>query len=108
MKTTSLHCYDHRKTLHVVVFLVAMLSIRTQSANAMAADLVPQDSRVSVAADNFKNAWQYAVAYQLRPPRRLRARHLELALGQSRRPAELTRLSRSVRSGTCATCNKGL
>jgi hypothetical protein len=81
MKTTSLHYYDYPKELYVVVFLVAMLSISTNSANAMATDLVPQNFRVSVAADNVKNTWQYAVAYQLRPPRRLRARHLELAIG---------------------------
>jgi len=81
METTSLRCYDCPKGLHAIVFLLVMLSISTQSVDAMTADLAPQHFRVSVAADNVKNDWQYAVAYQLRPPRRLRARHLELAIG---------------------------
>lgn len=83
MRTTSLHRHGHtdRKGLHFIVFLVAMLAIGANSANAMAADLVPRDFRVSMAADKFNETRQYAVAYRLRPPRRLRAHHLELAIG---------------------------
>lgn len=69
------------KDLHVVVFVLAMLSFILSGLNAQAADLRPTDYRLALADDKFADTWQFAVAYRLRPPRRLRAQYLELAVG---------------------------
>lgn len=69
------------KQLHVVVFVLALLSIALNSANARAASVMPTDYRIATAGDTFDDVWQYAVVFKMRPPRRLRARRLELAIG---------------------------
>jgi hypothetical protein len=69
------------KILHASVFLVAMMSFAFNGANALAANLEPTDYRIASAEDKFKGTRLYAVALKMRPPRRLWARHLELAVG---------------------------
>lgn len=72
----------HRnRLLHAGIFLVAMMSFAFNSANAYASNLGPSDYRFAFAGDKFDGTRLYAVAYKLRPPRRLRAAHLELAVG---------------------------
>ena len=71
----------HNKALHTVIFVVAMMSFTMNSANARAATVVPSDFRVVAASGKFDNTTQFAFAFRTRPPRRLRAAHLELAIG---------------------------
>ena len=58
-----------------------MLSFTLHGLNANAASVVPTDYRVAAAGNKFHDTWQFAVAFKMRPPRRLRARRLELAIG---------------------------
>ena len=69
------------KALHTVVFMIAMISFTLNGLNAQAANVVASDYRVVAASAKYNNTTQYAVAFRMRPPRRLRARHLELAIG---------------------------
>lgn len=69
------------RILHAVVFVIAMLSFALNGANALAANLEPSDYRVAAAGDKFEGTRLYAVTFKMRPPRRLRASHLELAVG---------------------------
>lgn len=77
----------HRRTtarsgvLHAVVMVIAMMSFDLNSANARASALKAPEYRVATANNKFDDTWQFAAAYQMRPRRRLRARHLELAIG---------------------------
>lgn len=77
-RTTKL---GHSRHLHAVVFAVAMLSFALNSANAWGAGLAPSDYRVSYAGDKFEDTWQAAFVFKKRPPRRLRAKRLEVAIG---------------------------
>ena len=78
----------------MAVFAMMMISCLLNSSNARAAAAVPIDYRLAVAGDKFADTWQFAVAFRMRPPRRLRrlrAKHFELAVGtistsQERRP----------------------
>ena len=72
---------DHSKALHTIVFVIAMISFSLNSSNAWAATVAPTDYRVVAAGDKFADTTQFAVAFKMRPPRRLRARYLELAIG---------------------------
>lgn len=78
----------YSRVLDTVVFVIAMLSFSLNSSNARAADLAPADYRVVTAGGEFNGTTQIAVAFQMRPPRRLRARHLELAVGVISTPEE--------------------
>jgi len=71
----------YSKVLHTVVFVIAMISFSLNSSNAWAATVAPTDYRVVAASGKYEDTTQYAVAFRMRPPRRLRARHLELAIG---------------------------
>ena len=71
----------HSRVPDTVIFVIAMISFSLNSSNAQAAGLVPADYRVLTAGGEFDNTTQIAMAFQMRPPRRLRARHLELAVG---------------------------
>ncbi len=73
--------FAQARALHVVIFLFAMVSFMLNGLNVQAADLRPTDYRLALADDKFADTWQFAVAYRLRPPRRLRAQDLELAVG---------------------------
>ena len=76
MQTTG-----YGKALHTVVFVIAMISFSLNSSNAWAATVAPTDYRVVAASGKYEDTTQFAVAFRMRPPRRLRARHLELAIG---------------------------
>ncbi len=69
------------KALNIVVFAIMMISCMLNSSNARAARAWPSDYRIAAADDKFTDTWQFAVAFRLRPPRRLKARRLELAVG---------------------------
>jgi len=66
---------------HALIFVVAMTSFSLHASNVQAASLRPVDYRVLATVNNFDDTWQYAVTFRMRPPRRLRASHLELAVG---------------------------
>ncbi len=70
-----------QRALYIVVFAIMMISCILNSANARAATVWPTDYRVAAAGDKFADTWQFAVAFRMRPPRRLRARRLELVIG---------------------------
>ena len=72
------------RALYIAVFAMMMISCMLNSSNARAATAVPSDYRVAAAGDKFADTWQFAVAFRMRPPRRLRgfrAKHFELAVG---------------------------
>lgn len=71
----------HCKLLHTVIFLIAMISFTLHGLNVRAASVMPSDYRSTAGVGNFKDSWQFAVAFRMRPTRRLWARHFELALG---------------------------
>ncbi len=79
--TTETRKIAQSVALHNIVFVIAMASFMLNGLNAQAADFRPTDYRLALADDKFADTWQFAVAYRLRPPRRLRAQHLELAVG---------------------------
>jgi hypothetical protein len=76
------------RRLHGVLFSVAMLSIFLGNNDARAANLTSPDIRVAHAVHKFEDTWQFGAIYKLRPPRRLRARYLELAVGLLSSPAQ--------------------
>jgi len=76
------------RRLHGALFSFAMLSIFLGSNDARAAGLTPSGIRVAHAVHKFEDTWQFGAIYKLRPPRRLRARYLELAVGLLSTPAE--------------------
>lgn len=69
------------KVLPIIVFAIGMISFTLNSSNARAAAVTPTDYRVVTNYGKFDDTKQVAVAFRMRPPRRLRARHLELAIG---------------------------
>ena len=75
------HKISNSRWLHAIVFTVAMISFGANSENARAAAPKPTDYRFTAAGDKFEDTLQVAVAFHVRPPRRLRARRLELAIG---------------------------
>lgn len=78
--TTSNPIFSTCRIVHALVFVVAMLSFFLHASNVQAASLRPVDYRVLAAVNNFDDTWQYAVTFRMRPPRRLRSSHLELAI----------------------------
>ena len=66
---------------YIAVFAMMMISCMLNSSNARAATAWPSDYRIAAADDKFTDTWQFAVAFRLRPPRRLKARRLELVIG---------------------------
>ena len=78
---TATHRIGHSKAFHTVVFVIAMIAIMLNDSNARAASVMPTDYRLAMAGDKFEDTWQLAVAFRMRPPRRLRARYMELAVG---------------------------
>ena len=69
------------KSLRVVLFATMMISYMLSNSLAQAASVVPSDYRVATAGDKFSGTVQIAAIFKLRPPRRLRANRLELAVG---------------------------
>ncbi len=68
-----------QRFVHVLVFFVALLSLSLHNLNAQAATLTPDEYRTGKVVDKFDDTWQFAAAYKLRPPRRLRASYLDLS-----------------------------
>lgn len=64
------------------------MSLAMGSGKANAVDVTPSDYRITTAGAKYDGTRQYAVAFKMRPPRRLRARRLELALGSISSPRE--------------------
>ncbi len=83
MKTSGIQIQriGHSKVLHTVVFVIAMISFSLSSSNAWATTVAPTDYRVVAASGKYDDTTQFAFAFRTRPPRRLRATHLELAIG---------------------------
>ena len=73
--------FDYQRALHIFLFATMMISCMLNSSNARAATVTPFDYRLAAANDKFTGTWQYAVAFRMRPPRRLRAKRMELAVG---------------------------
>ncbi len=79
--STGTHKIGRSKALHTVVFVIAMISFTLNGSNARAATVMPSDYRLAAAADKSDDTRQLAVAFKMRPRRRLRAKRLELAMG---------------------------
>ncbi len=79
--STETHKIANSKGLHLVVFVITMIFFTLNGSIAPAATAMPSDYRVTAADDKFTDTWQFAVAFKMRPPRRLRANRLELAMG---------------------------
>ena len=75
------HKIAHSKALHTVVFVIAMIAFTLNDSNARATSVIPADYRFAMAGDKFEDTWQLAMAFKMRPPCRLRARYMELAVG---------------------------
>lgn len=76
------------RSRHALLLILAMLPIFLSGPGAHAADIRPAGFRAAKAVEQFDDVWQFAATYELRPPRRLRARHLELAVGALSSPAD--------------------
>ncbi len=79
--STETHRIANSGALHTVVFAIAMISFALNGSNARVPGVVPSDYRLAAAADRFDETWQSAVAFKMRPRRRLRPKHLDLAMG---------------------------
>ena len=66
--------------LHAIVFVTVMLAITLNNSIAQANGFAPTQYRAMVAYDEFSGSRQYVATFNTRPPRRLRARNLELAI----------------------------
>lgn len=71
----------HNKVLHVVVFVIAMTTFGLNGANAHGQDMRWAEYRAVAGMDQFDDVWQVAVAFRMRPPRRLRMNRFGLAVG---------------------------
>ena len=81
MTTASQHPTDRRHSLSAVFLAVVLMSCYVDGANARAEILAPDDYRLLVAGEKYGGVRQYAVTFNLRPPRRFPSKHLELAVG---------------------------
>ncbi len=79
--STQIKRIGYSKVLHTIVFVIAMISFTLNGANARAANLVPTDYRIATASKKFEDTSQFAATFKNRPPRRLRTRHFDLAIG---------------------------
>ena len=82
MKSTKDKSTRHCPWMKALALTVVMMSCAINSANAWAEILVPSAYRALAAGDKFEGVRQFAVVFETRPPRRLRSKHLELAIGQ--------------------------
>ncbi len=78
---TKTHDFDYLKVLHIIFFTIMMASCLLNNSRAQAASVIPADYRLATAGDKFSDTVQFAVAFKFRPPRRLRARRMELVVG---------------------------
>lgn len=75
------HSKWHASAIRRLLLLIAIVPVAFDSASTAAAPLLNAEYRVADANDKFDGTRQLAVAVNLRSPRRLRARHIELAFG---------------------------
>ncbi len=80
-KGHSVYNQANGRAVHFGVFLVMLLMILLHGQDAHAANVLPDGFRVGTAIGMFENTSQVAALFPVWAPRRLRARHLELALG---------------------------
>lgn len=82
MNGTHLQPYNlaHHRLAHIVVFVVAMLSLGMQSHNARAAQPVAVDDRIGAVVISFDRTTNSGVVAERRPPRRLRSQYFESAI----------------------------
>ena len=73
--------FDYPKALHIIFFTVMMISCILNNSLAHADSVSPIDYRLATASDKFSGTVQFAMAFKFRPPRRLRAKRMELAVG---------------------------
>jgi hypothetical protein len=78
---TETHKFDYQKALHIIFFATMMISCLLNNSLAQADSLIPSDYRLATAGDKFSDTVQFAVAFKFRPPRRLRAKRMELVVG---------------------------
>jgi hypothetical protein len=81
MQLARLTSRNLTRLLSILLLYVMLASVWVGGPQAQAATLRPDDLRVGMAIGKFDETWQLAAIYKLRAPRRLRARHLELAVG---------------------------
>ena len=79
--STETQDFDYLKVLHTIFFTVMMVSCMLNNSLAQAASAIPSDYRLATAGDKFSDTVQFAVAFKFRPPRRLRAKRMELVVG---------------------------
>jgi len=68
--------FGQRKTLHTIIFVIAMISFMLNNSNARAATVIPYNYQLAAAADKIDDMWQFTMAFDKRPPRRLRGKRL--------------------------------
>ena len=83
MKSLSIESqkFDYLKALHIVFFAIMIVSCMLNSSNARAATVIPSDYRLATANDKYSGTLKVAVAFKMRPPRRLRAKRMGLVVG---------------------------
>ncbi len=83
MKSSSAETqdFDYLKMMHIIFFTVMIVTCMLNNSLAQAASVIPADYRLAPAGDKFSGAVQFAVAFKFRPPRRLRAKRMELVVG---------------------------
>ncbi len=83
MKSLSIESqkFDYPKALHIIFFATMMISCMLNSSNVRAAIVVPSDNYLTAAIDMSPETAQFAATFKMRPPRRLRAKRMELVVG---------------------------
>ena len=74
MKSLSIESQksDYLKALHIIFFATMMISCMLNSSNVRAAIVVPSDDHLTAAIDMSSETSQFAAAFKMRPPRRLK------------------------------------
>ena len=83
MKSPSIKSqkFDYLKALNIIFFATMMISCMLNSSNVRAATVMPSDYRPAAANDMHAGDLQFAVAFKIRPTRRLRGKCAELVVG---------------------------
>lgn len=68
--------------MNVLALTMVFATCTISNSNAWAQILVPDSYRYLEANDKYDGVRLQAIAFELRPPRRLRSRHFELAIGR--------------------------
>ncbi len=79
MKSLSIKSqkFDYMRALHIVFFATMMISCTLNSSNARAAIVVPSDDHLALTVDISTETSRFAATFKFRPPRRLRAKHID-------------------------------